>query len=195
MWQCGIVKPFLCLLLSLALPVSAAEPAAVVTAFYKTIVADKPLGIPEGKTKAALWPLMTPGLKKLLERVSACEADYIRKHAGSDEKPEYWWLETGLFSGHNEMALPSAFEIVNTESLGGNRHRVTVRFTYHDQPGEGQLADPAASFQWRSALVVACSQQQCLVDDFIPFDIDTAKPLQPLSESFGSCKGARWVGN
>jgi hypothetical protein len=195
LWQCGGMKSLLAVLL-LALPVAAADPSDVVRKLYEQVIAHKPLGVPEGQAKAAIWPLLTPRLVKQLETVAACEADYFRQHPPGDEKPEFFWLESGLFSGDNEMALPAAIEILSTEAAGTDRHRITVRFTYQESfETRGRAPDPAASFQWRSAVVVDCSKERCLVDDFIPFDIDTAKPLTPLSQSFASCKDGKWIGN
>ncbi len=182
---CAAMK-LLSIALLFATSLSAATPDAVVHSFYDRIVADKPLGIPENATKDALWPLMTPHLTHLLENARACEADYVKKHANSDEKPEYWWLEAGLFSGANEMASPAKYEILSTDALPDGRQKVTLRFTYAETL--------ESSFLWRSAVIVDCKNEQCLVDDFVPFDIDTAQPLTPLSESFGDCKGGKWVG-
>lgn len=188
------MKSLLFVLLSVMVPFPS-TPEAVVREFYGTIVKDKPLGIPENATKNALWPYMTPRLAGILETARACEADYMKKHAGSDEKPEFWWLESGLFSGDNEMALPAKFEILSSEAIGKDRHRVTLRFTYEETvETTGRTPDPASSFQWRSAVIVECKKEKCLVDDFVPFDIDTAKPLTPLSESFTSCKNGKWIG-
>jgi hypothetical protein len=170
-----------------ATTLSAAQPAEeTIHSFYGRIVADKPLGIPEKAAKAALWPLMTPRLTAILDTARACEADYYRKHANSDEKPEFWWLEAGLFSGPNEMALPAKYEILSIEPLPDGRQKATLRFTYAETL--------ESSFQRRSAVILACTNEQCLVDDFVPFDIDTAKPLTPLSQSFGDCNGETWVG-
>jgi hypothetical protein len=190
------VKSLLFVLL-LSVPVGAASaPESVVREFYGHIIKDHPLGLPEGATKAALWPLMTPRLVRVLDAARACEADYFRKHpANGDEKPEFWWLEAGLFSGENEMALPAQFEIMNDEALPKNQHRLTLRFTYLESVDEnGRAPDPASAFQWRGAVIVACDDERCRIDDFIPFDIDTAKPLTPLSQSFTSCKAGKWMG-
>ncbi|HEX2833378.1 MAG TPA: hypothetical protein VHW00_10205 [Thermoanaerobaculia bacterium] len=181
------MKSLFALVLLFATPLAAHDsPETVVTAFYSRIVADHPLGIPEQATKDALWPLMTPRLTRILEMARACEADYTKKHANSDEKPEFWWLEAGLFSGANEMALPAKFEILGTEVLPDQRQKVTLRFTYAETL--------ESSFLWRSAAIVDCRKERCLVDDFVPFDIDTAQPLTPLSESFGDCKNGKWIG-
>jgi len=186
---CGSVWRMKWLSAVLLFAVAAPAPEEVVRTFYERIVLDKPLGIPEGATKDALWPLMTPRLVKVLDDARACEAEYMRNRGNSDEKPEFWWLEDGLFSGANEMALPARVEVLTTEKIDANTSRVIVRFTYEDSPTDGRAPNLEASFQWRSEMRVVCDAQHCLVDDFTPYDTDGGK-LTPLSQSFSSfCNG------
>jgi hypothetical protein len=164
-------------------PAGSAESA--VRELYRHVVARKPLGIPAGADRNALWPLLTPRLRGILETAEACERDYLRQHATSDEKPEYPWLELGLFSGGNEMAVPASVEVADTRNEGGGRYRVDLRFAYRDERG--------ATFTWDGSALVACQGSTCLVDDFVPAPVDgVAAPR--LSATFAGCDGKRWVG-
>src|ERR1700737_1040072 len=77
----------------------AASADAVVRELYQQIAARKPLGIPKGRHKAAIWPSLSKGLVHTLEAAQACEDNYFQQHAGENGKPHLDWLESGLFSG------------------------------------------------------------------------------------------------
>jgi hypothetical protein len=172
----------------LAAPPTPAE--AVVRDLYGQVVKRKPLGIPGGEDRKAIWPLLTPRLRTLLETSDACEDDYARQHPGSDEKPEYAWLELGLFSGGNEQATPATATVVGAMPAGAGRHAVRVRFTYDDAPAGG---GKPTTYTWEGTATVACDGSGCLVDDFAP-DPDRGTPVPPLSATFTGCDGKRWVG-
>ena len=85
----------------------AAQPETIVQQMYAQIVERRPLGIPTGADRTAIWPFLSKRLVQILETAKACEDDYFQKHSGSDDKPEFIWLEMGLFSGDVEMAMPT----------------------------------------------------------------------------------------
>lgn len=105
---------------------------AVVRQLATEIVARRPLGIPDAEDKGAIWPLLSARLVKQLETARACEADYFRLHANDDGKPEFAWLESGLFSGDDEEALPAEIAVERIEPLKGGAFRVRVRYTYRE---------------------------------------------------------------
>ena len=102
----------------------------VVRELYREIVARKPLGIPRGADKTAISPLLSSGLTRRLESAQACEDSYREQHAGQNGKPEFDWLEMGLFSGTNERALPSSAVVERMIPNKDGSFRVYVHATY-----------------------------------------------------------------
>jgi hypothetical protein len=164
------------------------SPAAAVDAFYREIVRYHPIGIPTGEAKQALWPLLSARLARRLETLRACEDDYYRKNRKRLEaeqlKPTIGWLESGLFSGENEEAIPAEVQVARVEPAGEGRFRVHVGFTYRD----------AGTLQWTGIAVVVLESGRYAIDDYIPIDERSGKELTPLSTDFPECKGPRWVG-
>lgn len=170
-------------------------PDGVVRALYAQIVKTRPLGIPREADRAVLWPLLTPRLVRVLETGERCEADYFRQHPEPDLKPEFGWLEDGLFSGPDEMAVPADVLIIRTESVGSRRYRVVVQFTYKESfETYNRPPDPAHAFQWRGEATVERQAGRFLIDDFSRIDTASRKRSRALSEEFVGCKGAQWVG-
>jgi hypothetical protein len=95
-------------LVSLVSPNATAErsPDSVARELYQQVVARRPLGIPKGADKEAIWPFLSKGLIQRLDAAQACENDYFRQYTDKDSKPGFGWLETDLFSGANEKATP-----------------------------------------------------------------------------------------
>lgn len=163
---------------------------AAVRKFYKHVVARHPLGIPRGSDRELLWPLMTRRLVRILQTAAACEDDYFRRNTCSSCKPQFSWLEFGLFSGGNEEALPAEIEIVDSESIAPKSFRITVKFTYRETFATyGRPPNPENHFEWLGQVIVDCSKKSCLIDDFSRKDYDFT-----LSTSFIGCDGSRWVG-
>jgi hypothetical protein len=53
-------------------------PDQVVQDLYAQIVKTRPVGIPKGVDRAALWPLLSKRLIRVLETAQRCKADYFR---------------------------------------------------------------------------------------------------------------------
>jgi len=172
---------------------SPGRPEAVVQRLYAQIVKSRPLGIPTEADRAVLWPLLTPRLAGILVTAERCQEDYFRQHPDPDLKPEFGWLEVGLFSGPDEMALPSEVNVVGTDALTRGRHVVHVEFTYRDSIF-GRAGDPDYTFRWRGEVIVEQGTRGFLVDDFRRIDAASNKRLRALSQQFVGCRGTRWVG-
>jgi hypothetical protein len=174
-----------------------APPETIVQHLYAYIVNRRPLGIPTGADKAAIWPCLSKRLVQILETAQACEDDYVRKHAGSDEKPAFVWLEMGLFSGDVEMALPTEVVVEGTE----HHHEtflVCVRFTYDDSvydPDRYHASDAAPLFHWHGAAVVIEEDGRFVIDDILVFTEDSTTLAFRLSDVFRGCDGPQWVGD
>jgi hypothetical protein len=188
------------LLFLLAAPASASSsPMDVVRAFYDEIIKHHPIGIPTGDAKRALWPLISSRLARRLEALQACEDDYYRRNKKKLEteqlKPSIGWIESGLFSGKNEQALPVEAIITRIEQAGTDRFRAYLQFTYRDTfETYGRPADDSNAFRWMGIVVVVSEGDHYAVDDYVPIDPGSGKPLAALSEDFPECMGNRWVG-
>jgi hypothetical protein len=188
----------LALLASVVFPIGAVEssPDNVVRELYKQIVARKPIGIPKDADKSAVSPFLSKKLIHQLQSAQSCEDDYFRKHPkNGDEKPEFDWLELGLFSGANERANPTAAVVTRTSPEKNGSYRVYLRLTYRDSVTEdGRKSDPANTFHWNVAAVVISEDGKFVVDDVFLFSDNSTKIDSRLTTSFPGCDGARWLG-
>jgi hypothetical protein len=170
------------------------QPDAAVRQLYAYVVAHHPLGIPTGADKEALWPLLSRRLVRQLETARACEDDYHRKHS-VDGKPAFGWLETGLFSGSDEQALPNEVKVERTESRDG-AVRVYLHFTYRETSAtHGREPDHATAFHWRGAAIAKLEGGHFVVDDVLVFKDNSTTIDSRLSQMFSGCSGPKWIGN
>src|SRR5690349_15795615 len=93
--------------------------------FYRYITRYQPLGIPNGRAKKALWPLLSKRLAQQLDSLQACDEDYYRRYdeilRANTYKPATPWLEEGLFTGPDDAATPRIFRILGSRAIGDNR--------------------------------------------------------------------------
>jgi len=194
------MKPLIVLLLlvSFVYPNAPVDqsPGAVVRELYKQVVARRPFGIPKGTDKEAIWPFLSRGLIQRLDTAQACEKDYFRQHTDKDSKPGFDWLETDLFSGANEKAIPSEAVVERTKPQKDGSFHVYLRLTYRESyETYGRPPNPANTFNWHVAAVVISEGGWFVVDDVLLFKDDSTKIESRLSDSFAGCDGSRWVGN
>jgi hypothetical protein len=172
------------------------SPDAVVRQLYQQVVARRPIGIPKGADRAALWPFLSKRLVQKLDAAQSCENDYRRQHAGEDGKPAFDWLEFGLFSGANERGIPASAAVARTEPQKDSTFRVYVRLTYKESiETHGKPHDPARAFDWHVAAVVKSEGGRFVVDDVLLFEDNSEKIASRLFNSFSGCDGARWNGD
>jgi len=105
---------------------------AVVLNLCRQVVLRKPLGIPQKADRQAISPFLNRGLIARLNAAQTCENDYYRQHIADDGKPEFAWLEMGLFSGGNEEAIPSDANVQRTDIQQDGSYRVRVQLTYRE---------------------------------------------------------------
>lgn len=179
--------------LALAVALEPKDAPEAVAKLYQAIVRYQPIGIPTGEARKALWPLLSTRLRRSLGDARGCELHYAKLHPRSDEKPDYGWLEAGLFSGFNERATPHAAEIVKSEDEGGGRTRVYVVFTYRD-PNAKLHPNLPAEYQWHGAAVVTREYGRFLIDDFVAFEDDSLDVAGDIEDVLAGCDGGRWVG-
>jgi hypothetical protein len=193
------MKPMIVLLqlMSFVLPNSPVDPSpdSVVRELYQQVVARRPLGIPKGEDKAALRPFLSKRLIQKLDAAQSCEDDYLRQRPDKDGKPAFGWLETGLFSGSNEWAIPAAAIVERTEPMKDGTFRVYVRLTYKESfETYGKRPDPAHTFDWHVAAVAVSEEERFVVNDVLFFKDSSSKIASKLTDSFTGCDGPRWVG-
>jgi hypothetical protein len=171
------------------------SPDFVVRELYVQVVARKPLGIPKGEDKAALWPFLSKRLIQKLDAAQSCEDDYLRQRPDTNGKPAFGWLEIGLFSGSGEWAIPAAASVERTEPMKDGTFRVYVRLTYKESfETYGKPPGPAHTFDWHVVAVVISEQRRFVVNDVLLFKDDSTRIASRMTDSFAGCDGPRWVG-
>lgn len=161
--------------------------------FYTYITRYQPIGIPEGRAKKALWPLLSKRLVQELDSLQACEDDYYRRYGeilrANQYKPATPWLEEGLFSGPNEAASPMTFSILSSKTIGENRVDVQLRFTHKQTYCCGH---PASYDHFEGVVTAILENNRWVIDDFVAmYENDE---LLRLSGRYPECKGGQWVG-
>jgi hypothetical protein len=154
--------------------------------FYTYITRFHPIGIPQGRAKKALWPLLSKRLVQELDSLQACEDDYYRSYSDilrvNQYKPATPWLEEGLFSGPIEAAGPRKFSILSSKAIGDNRVDVHLRLT----------GDPASSLHFDGVATVILENNRWVIDDFVAMYANDE--LLRLSDGYPECKRGQWVG-
>jgi len=162
-----------------------------VRVFYTHVTKYRPLGIPEGHAKKALWPLLSRRLTEELNSLQACSDDYYRRYGdflrANHYKPAFPWLEEGLFSGSRS---PMRYLILSSRSIGDNRVDVLLRFTYKQTYCCGE----SASYEHYEGVVTAIQQNnRWVIDDFVA--LSGNYDLYRLSDGYPkACQAGRWVG-
>jgi hypothetical protein len=171
---------------------SGRSPLEVVRVFYTYITMYRPLGIPMGRAKEALWPLMSKRLVRELDTLQSCDDDYYHRYGdylrANQYKPATPWLEDGLFSGPNEAASPSKFSILGSKTVGENRVEVHLRFTHKQTHCCGY---PTQYDHYEGVATVILENGRFVIDDFVA--LDGATSLNRLSDGYPQCKGGQWV--
>ena len=154
--------------------------------FYTNITKYRPIGIPDGRAKKALWPLLSKRLAQELDSLQACDDDYYRLYGeilrANQYKPATPWLEDGLFSGPNEAACPMKFWILDSRAVGDNRVDVHLRFKVYQVQDE----------RYEGVVTVITENNRWVVDDFVW--LGGNDQLLRLSGGYSECKGGQWVG-
>ena len=124
--------------------------------FYTYITRYQQLGIPSGRAKKALWPLLSKRLAQQLDSLEACDKDYYRRYGkilrAKTYKPDTPWLEEGLFTGPNDAATPAMFRILGSRSVGENRVDVLIAFKEDWGDSEGDITAILENNRWTSMI-------------------------------------------
>jgi hypothetical protein len=158
---------------------------------YTYITKYQPLGIPDGRAKKVLWPLLSKRLVQELDSLQACDDDYYHRYGAmlraNQYKPATPWLEEGLFSGPDEAASPMKFSILGSTAIGENRVDVHLRFTHKQTYCCGY---PTAYEHYEGVVTVILESHRWLIDDFVALE---NRALLRLSDGYPECKGGQWV--
>jgi hypothetical protein len=155
-----------------------------VRVFYTDITRYRQLGIPYGRARKALWPLMSKRLVQEIGGLGKCDDDYYRRYGeilrANAYKPATPWLEEGLFTGPDDAATPSTFRILSSRSVGENRVDVLIAFREDWGDAEGDVTVILENNRW-------------VIDDYVA--MYSNDKLRRLSTGYSECKDGRWVGN
>ena len=160
--------------------------------FYTYITRYQQLGIPSGRAKRVLWPLLSERLARQLDSLKACDEDYYRRYGeilrANTYKSATPWLEDGLFTGPNDAATPRKFSILDSRSVGDNRVDVHLRFP---EP-EYCCTQPTSYYYTEGDIIVIRENKRWVVDDYVAmYENDE---LERLSAGYPQCKAGQWVG-
>jgi hypothetical protein len=162
---------------------------------YDAVVAQHPLGIPQGADETGISSLLSKRLKDQLATGQTCQEDYLRQVQGLCGRPKPAWLNTGLFSGEGKLASPDADLVDHKDRQDDGSFVVIVWLSHKDS---GVPLSPAAEATWRNWRVdtrVISEGGHFVVDDVRLFEgLSTDGPSHLLSESFAGCDGSHWIG-
>jgi hypothetical protein len=158
----------------------------MVQSLYREVVARHPVGIPTGADMKIFSPYLSKALLHRIELAIACSADWDRENPDPNLKPDFPWLESGLFSGDDERTEPRTFHVERIQQEKDGSFRVYVRLAW---------GDPGKLWIWRVAAVVVRENGRFVVDDVIYLKDKDRDDESRLSEYLSSgCDGGRWVG-
>jgi hypothetical protein len=185
-----------CILEPLQVSKNVPQPALeAVRMFYTNITRYRPLGIPSGRGKKALWPLLSKRLAQELDKFEACDKEYYRRHGeilrANTYKPATPWLEEGLFTGPDEAATPHKFRILGSRAIGQNRVDVKLEFT-SKQTYSTDSGLPPSYEHYEGDVTVIVENSKWVIDDYVA--LYGNNELQRLSAGYPECKDGQWVG-
>jgi hypothetical protein len=201
-WWCSLLV-FASINTNGALPPKSQLPAVavrragnVVKQLYKQIIKRHPLGLPSDADKSVIWPFLSGELIHKLEVARVCEADLLRQHSGENGKPPIPWLETGLFSGDAEEALPAEAVIKDVLHQRDGSFLVIVQLIYRESfETYGRTPNPKNTFHWDVGLVVVPEVKGFKVDDVLFYKEGSSDIESRLSQKLSKrCANGRWVG-
>jgi hypothetical protein len=164
------------------------EPEALVRDLYQQVVARRPVGIPWGEDWKTFAPYLSRTLLHRIDLALACGDDWYRQNPPPPVlKPEFGWLELGIFSAGDEESELRSFRIERTESEKDGALRVYVMLTWGWPPVKPWFSHVAA--------VLVKESGRLALNDVIFIDEDGRKIDQRLSSALSDgCDGPRWVG-
>jgi hypothetical protein len=167
------------------------EPGEIVQRLYNEVLARDPGGIPKDVDMKTFAPDLSRALLRRIDLASSCAKDWYRQNPDPNLKPEFPWLEFGLFSGRSERADPQGFRILETQPEKDGSFRVIVElWIIYGTPAKPE------PLVWHVAAIVVHEDAKYVVNDVIFLkDYSTNEPNFRLSEVLRlGCDGAHWIG-
>lgn len=195
LWQRLIVTAavFLYVAIPSGLAAQQQQPTEVVKKLYREVVAQHPMGVPQGAARKAIWPLLSDRLIRSFETRDACDLDWDRRHRNANpslKAPGFY--EDGLFSGSNEQGYVNGAIVGSAKVQGDGSYLVTVNLWSYFDGGEVSLRT-GKIYRWRVAARVTSERNRFVVDDILGFkgvfDHDKAVYMSKLLTL--GCKGTR----
>lgn len=126
-----------------------------------------------------------------------CERDYFRQHPDPESKPQFDWLEFGLFSGAWENALPSRMGVLRSVRQKDGSYQVRVKLTYWGEFDKypSRPSDASDVSSWEIVVFVIREGKRFAIDD-IQYSKETEETGLRLSQLLSrGCKDRTWIGN
>ena len=163
---------------------------------YRQIVFRKPIGIPLAKDRKAIWPFLSQDLIERMQVAKECEKDYFRQYSDPNLKPEFDWLEFGLFSGGNEQADPSLFGVRRSVRQKDGSYEVRAKLTYWSEFDKYRRPrGPKYDWKWEVVVFVIREGNHYAVNDVLYSKVSPEDAELRLSQLLGAgCKDGKWVG-
>jgi hypothetical protein len=167
------------------------EPGEIVQRLYYEVLARDPGGIPKDVDMKTFAPNLSRTLLHRIDLANSCAKDWYRQNPDPNLKPEFPWLEFGLFSGRSERADPQGFHILKTEPEKDGFFRVIVElWIIYGTPAKPE------PLVWHVAAIVVREDAKYVVNDVIflkdyAADSHDFRLSEVLTEG---CDGSRWVG-
>jgi len=166
---------------------ASAQPVALVRRLYIQVVSRHPIGVTKGADMTTFAPYLSKTLRHRIDLTAACEVDWFRQHPETGMKPNFGWLELGLFSGDGENAGPSAFQVEETQAEKDGTVRVYVKLTHAESKER--------PWTWRVAAVVGREDGRYVVKDVIYLrDKNNSSDVRLSKLLSNGCNGPRWIG-
>ncbi len=163
------------------------QPEALAQSLYREVVARRPVGIPWGADWKVFAPYLSKALLHRMDLALACADDWYRQNPDPNVKPEYAWLELGLFSAGDDEDELRAFQVEKTESESDGSFRVVVGLKWGWPPEE--------PWTTRVAAILVPEKGRLLVNDVV-YPKDKGMDVEyRLSKALSDgCDGPHWVG-
>ena len=142
----------------------AAGPTSVVDDFYKTYIANRPPGLPEGVALDRLRPYLSGRLQTLIDAALAHQKDFIKKNPS--EKPPF--VDGDHFSSMFEG--PTSYKPLATTAQPDGTWNVSVHFAYNTE------------VEWEDTVVVRMDQGRYTIDDILYSGAGAFNPPGRLSD-------------
>lgn len=145
------------------------QPIEVVQQLYREVVAQHPMGVPQGAARKAIWPLLSDRLIHSLETRDACDLDWERRHRNANpplKAPGFY--EDGLFSGSNEQGYVNDAVVGAAKAQQDGSYLIDVNLWSYFDEGDVSLRT-GKIYRWRVAARVTSEHGRFVVDDILGF--------------------------